>query len=101
MAQQTRWTRGEFCWYELGTTDVDAAKSFYGSLFGWTTMDVPMGPMGIYTLLKPDGPALAGPPAPQGRHAPGAPPRGGGGQRGTPRQNRTPMGGSASARGAG
>jgi len=60
MAQQTRWARGEFCWYELGTTDVDAAKSFYGSLFGWTTMDVPMGPMGIYTLLKHDGQDLAG-----------------------------------------
>ena len=26
---------GSFCWNELMTTDMDAARDFYGSLFGW------------------------------------------------------------------
>ena len=34
---------GTFCWVELGTTDVAAAKKFYGGLFGWTIADMPMG----------------------------------------------------------
>ena len=55
-----RWSRGEFCWYELGTTDVAAAKNFYGSLFGWTSTDIPMGEMGTYTLLQKDGQDIAG-----------------------------------------
>lgn len=28
-------TPGNFCWFELGTNDFDAAKAFYGALFGW------------------------------------------------------------------
>ena len=35
---------GSFCWIELGTTDQNAAKKFYGSLLGWTATDSPMGP---------------------------------------------------------
>ena len=35
---------GEFCWAELATSDWKAAKQFYGSLFGWTTDERPMGP---------------------------------------------------------
>ena len=27
---------GAPCWNDLGTTDVDAAMTFYGELFGWT-----------------------------------------------------------------
>lgn len=27
------------CWYELGTTDLDAARDFYGSVLGWTVAD--------------------------------------------------------------
>lgn len=30
---------GEFCWNELMTADVEKAKEFYGSLFGWTYQD--------------------------------------------------------------
>jgi uncharacterized protein len=26
---------GDFCWYELATTDAEAAKKFYAALFGW------------------------------------------------------------------
>jgi len=28
---------GRFSWYELVTSDTDAAKAFYGAVFGWTT----------------------------------------------------------------
>jgi len=34
---------GEFCWVELHTSDGEAAKTFYGDLFGWTPNEVPMG----------------------------------------------------------
>lgn len=45
---------GTFCWFECGTTDLAAAKSFYTKLFGWNAVDVPMpGDMGgTYVLLK-------------------------------------------------
>ena len=42
---------GDFCWVELGTSDAADAKRFYGSLFGWTPMDLPMGEAGTYTML--------------------------------------------------
>ena len=35
---------GSFCWIELGTTDQNAAKKFYGELFCWKADDSPMGP---------------------------------------------------------
>ncbi|HET6372697.1 MAG TPA: VOC family protein [Candidatus Polarisedimenticolia bacterium] len=60
MSTQKRWNRGDFCWYELGTNDIDGAKRFYTSLFGWTTNDVPMGQMGIYSLFQHDGQDLGG-----------------------------------------
>src|SRR3984957_18181990 len=41
-----------FVHVELNTTDVSKAKSFYGSLFGWTLEDVPMGPGNTYTMIK-------------------------------------------------
>jgi len=43
---------GSFCWIELHTTDQNAAKSFYGSLFGWEAHDNPMGPDAYYTEFK-------------------------------------------------
>ena len=46
---------GTFCWVELGTTDGEAAKKFYTSLFGWTFVDSPVGPGMVYTMLKQDG----------------------------------------------
>ena len=33
---------GAFCWDELMTPDVPAARAFYAGLFGWDTIDVPM-----------------------------------------------------------
>jgi hypothetical protein len=45
MPEITKAAAGTFCWIELGTTDVAAAKKFYGGLFGWTLTDMPMGAM--------------------------------------------------------
>ena len=41
-------------WFEIGTPDVDAAKAFYGQLFGWS-----FAPDGAYTLVT--APGAAGP----------------------------------------
>ncbi|MDB5033928.1 MAG: hypothetical protein JWQ98_1169 [Chlorobi bacterium] len=46
---------GTFCWWELGTTDQNAAKQFYGELFGWNHVDMPMGPDSVYTMLQREG----------------------------------------------
>jgi uncharacterized protein len=43
---------GNFCWFELATSDQEAAKKFYGELFGWTANDFPMGPHGYYTMFQ-------------------------------------------------
>jgi len=40
---------------ELSTSDQNAAKSFYGSLFGWSPNDMPMGPDSYYTIFRLDG----------------------------------------------
>ena len=50
---------GAFGWNELMTTDIEAAKLFYGSLFGWETELAPM--EGIkYTVIKVDGDPVGG-----------------------------------------
>lgn len=43
---------GNFCWFELATSDQAAAKKFYGGLFGWTAFDAPMGPDSYYTTFQ-------------------------------------------------
>lgn len=48
-------TPGSPCWFELSTSNQDAAKVFYSSLFGWSVADNPMGPDAVYTLFKIDG----------------------------------------------
>ena len=50
-----RHSPGTFSWIELGTSDTSGAKKFYQSLFGWTAMDVPMGPNFTYTILQLEG----------------------------------------------
>src|ERR1035437_4690656 len=50
---------GSFCWAELATTDLAAAKQFYGEMFGWTAVDMPM-PEGVYTLFQFAGNDAAG-----------------------------------------
>jgi predicted enzyme related to lactoylglutathione lyase len=36
MGKRTSYAPGTFSWVDLATTDPDAAKSFYGELFGWS-----------------------------------------------------------------
>ena len=55
MPQIDKHEPGTFCWVELGTTDQDAAKHFYGSLFGWSFVDYPMGPGESYTMFRLNG----------------------------------------------
>jgi len=43
---------GNFCWYELGTSDQDAAIKFYSGLFPWTVTKFPMGPDSFYAIPK-------------------------------------------------
>src|SRR5450755_5063242 len=42
MPQRTSYKQGTPSWVDLQTTDVDAAKAFYGGLFGWKFDDQPM-----------------------------------------------------------
>jgi len=42
---------GEFCWNELATPNIKAAKDFYGELLGWTFTDHNMGDT-MYTMIK-------------------------------------------------
>jgi uncharacterized protein len=51
---------GGFAWNELETRDPEAAKAFYGAVFGWEFEDHDMGPMGTYTEWKLDGKSLGG-----------------------------------------
>src|SRR5580704_10276790 len=55
MPQIDKHAPGTFCWVELATTDQDAAKHFYGSLFGWSIVDYPMGPGDFYTMFQSGG----------------------------------------------
>jgi uncharacterized protein len=45
-------SEGVFVWDELVTSDVEAAKSFYTKVIGWTTADMDMGEAGVYTLVR-------------------------------------------------
>lgn len=51
---------GAFAWDELLTTDPEAARSFYQSVFGWSAVDVPLGQAGKYTLFQTAGVDVAG-----------------------------------------
>ena len=57
MGSQMKQAAGNFCWFELGTSDQNAAKEFYAGLFGWEFNDSPLPPEmgGVYaTLMKGD-----------------------------------------------
>ena len=48
---------GSLSWTELYTPDAEAAKAFYGRVFGWTIQDMPLpgGTGGTYSLITPAG----------------------------------------------
>ena len=43
---------GGFSWFELMTSDIEAAKAFYGGLFGWDAEASPMANGMEYTIWK-------------------------------------------------
>lgn len=43
---------GAFTWSELNTRDPEAAKAFYGAVFGWTFEDQEFEGMGTYTTIQ-------------------------------------------------
>jgi hypothetical protein len=60
MATRTEYQHGEFSWVTLSTSDVAAAKRFYGGLFGWRFNDMPAGPGQTYTFLELDHKSVGG-----------------------------------------
>ncbi len=50
---------GRFVWYELATTDIEAAKAFYTGVLGWGTGDASM-PGSVYTLFTAGDAPVAG-----------------------------------------
>ncbi len=59
MSEMTEYTPGTFSWVDLGTTDGEAAKKFYGNLFGWDLTDFPAGEAGVYTMAQLNGKDVA------------------------------------------
>src|SRR5947209_4405375 len=55
MATVDKHAPGSFAWIELATTDQEAAKKFYTSLFGWSVNDFPMGPGQFYSMFGLEG----------------------------------------------
>lgn len=51
--------RGRFVWYELLTTNMPAAKAFYGNVFGWATQDAST-PSFAYSLFVAGGSPVCG-----------------------------------------
>ena len=52
-------SQGRFLWYELATTDVEAAKAFYATVVGWDTQDASV-PQQPYTLFTTKGASVSG-----------------------------------------
>jgi predicted enzyme related to lactoylglutathione lyase len=53
-------TNGAFSWTELMTSDVAAARKFYGQLLGWDFQDMPMQQGGTYTVISAGGQKIGG-----------------------------------------
>lgn len=51
----TEYAPGAPCWFELATTNQDAAKKFYTEVFGWSVNEYPIGPNQTYTMFKLNG----------------------------------------------
>jgi len=53
MSEQSPMQPGSFCWTELMTRDVAAAKKFYSELVGWKLADQAMGGFTYTTITTP------------------------------------------------
>src|SRR5271167_3031060 len=75
MAKRNSYVQGTPNWVDLQTPDQDAAKSFYGELFGWHYDDQPMPQGPVYSMAVKDGGVVAAiAPQPPAMIAAGAPP---------------------------
>jgi uncharacterized protein len=59
MGERTSYRPGTFSWAELATSDADAAKSFYRSVFGWDYDDNPLGDGQVYSMCTRGGSTVA------------------------------------------
>jgi predicted enzyme related to lactoylglutathione lyase len=59
MPERTEYAPGTFSWADLGTTDLESAKSFYSELFGWHFEDMPAGDSMIYSMASKNGKYVA------------------------------------------
>src|SRR4051794_35604289 len=55
MAERTSYPHGTFSWVENATTDQDAAKNFYATLFGWEYDERELGDGYVYSMAMLDG----------------------------------------------
>jgi uncharacterized protein len=75
MGERTKYSPGTFSWTDLTTPDQDAAKQFYGDLFGWELVDNPIGDDMVYMTARIDGKDVAAiSPQPEQQREAGAPP---------------------------
>jgi predicted enzyme related to lactoylglutathione lyase len=54
MSENNASVPGTFCWADLGTSDAEAAKTFYSRLFGWSIFETGAGET-AYTMFQIDG----------------------------------------------
>src|ERR1700754_2671920 len=57
--RDSAWAPGTPCWVDLMTTDVEAARTFYGDLFGWQ-FDIGPEETGFYSSALIDDRRVAG-----------------------------------------
>jgi predicted enzyme related to lactoylglutathione lyase len=59
MGERTQHQPGTMSWADLTTPDPEAAKAFYGELFGWAFDDMPVDGGGTYSMASLDGASVA------------------------------------------
>jgi predicted enzyme related to lactoylglutathione lyase len=59
MGERTSYSPGTFSWAELATSDAEAAKAFYSSVFAWDHDDNPIGDGQVYSMARRDGKVVA------------------------------------------
>ena len=52
MGERTSYAPGTFSWVDLGTSDADGAKAFYGALLGWQFEDLPVPDSPPYSMAR-------------------------------------------------
>ncbi len=76
MGERAEYAPGTFCWTDLATTDQEAAKAFYGGLFGWEADDRPVGDGVHYSMMRLDDKDVAAiAPQPSQQRDAGVPPQ--------------------------